>query len=70
MNNVTSHIPNKSVKTFASDSRKIMNLFLKAYKRRKTAGAFDDKYIEYNSEADKQLSTKEYLETLDHTYVI
>ena len=41
-----------------------MNIFPKDYKPKNIAGAFHEKYIEYNSEDDEQLSIKEYLEKI------
>ena len=41
-----------------------MNIFPKDYKPKNIAGVFHEKYIEYNSEDDEQLSIKEYLEKI------
>lgn len=41
---------------------KIDNSTANDYKPNKISGTFDDKYIEYKCEGDKQLSVMEYLE--------
>lgn len=52
--------------TFRNDNQKqltkIDNSTANDYKPNKISGTFDDKYIEYKCEGDKQLSVMEYLE--------
>ena len=61
----------KSIKNSVSDvEEKVMNLFLKDYKPKKIAAAFDGIYNVYKSKGDKQLSIEEDLERLHQIYMI
>ena len=61
----------KSIKNYVNDvEEKVMNLFLKDYKPKKIAAAFDGIYLVYKSKGDEQLSIEEDLERLHQIYMI
>ena len=61
----------KSIKNYVNDvEEKVMNLFLKDYKPKKIAAAFDGIYVLYKREGDEQLSIEEDLERLRQIYMI
>ena len=59
--------PTKSIPTPAPRPENLLNI-PNDYKPEKIAGAFDDKYIKYESENNEKLTIKKYLEILDHIY--
>ena len=61
----------KSIKNYVNDiEEKVMNLFLKDYKPKKIAAAFDGIHVVYKREGDEQLSIEEDLERLRQIYMI
>ena len=53
------------MKKFVRDVReKIMNLYPKDYKSKKTGDAFDDKNVDYKSESNEHLLIEECLENI------